>query len=84
MMEKRGQGFSLQTVVTAVIILIVLGILIFFLTTQAKIFDKNINPECTNCKIKCGSDEIQVRGDCKQDANGNPQICCEKISDLPG
>ena len=67
-MNKKAQGMSLQTVIIAVLLLILLGFLIYILVSKGIVpFTKGLgqcNERGGQCKESCSSDEIRSFAGC--------------------
>ncbi len=84
-MDKKGVQLSLQTMVVAALVLIVLVILIALVLRQTGIFQDSINAcgdrgEAYTCKSTCDNDE-QIQGKCGQD---DENYCCVDRQALTG
>ena len=82
---RKGQGLSLQTVIVAALVLLVLIILIAIFTGRMSLFGQSAS-ECEtkggicqkpiNDDVRCGPGMVELTGsDCKE----KDKICCKQI-----
>lgn len=78
---KKAQGLSLNTIIIAAIVLIVLVVLWAIFTGRMGVFAKGIKD--TETQLKCTDDLIGGQESKERDINGN-LICPDGSSKLPG
>lgn len=91
-MNKRGVGISFETVVVAVLVLVVLGVVIAIFVTQSNKYAReyeSVSDTATSqakgcslffgryCEAKCESGDKLIG---KSDKCAPDQVCCEKKS----
>lgn len=80
-MNKKGVEMSLQTVMIAVLALLVLGVLIYLVITG--VIQWGTGTECKDCRPRgqCGSDAIENNA-FKCDQEGD--VCCTPLNNQNG
>lgn len=76
-MHKKGVELTLQTIVIAVILLVVAVVLIAIFTGKLSWFSVELNKCSGTCRpAPCLEGEVKIIGDCKA---SETEICCREV-----
>ncbi len=79
-MHKKGVELTLQTIVVAVILLVVAVVLIAIFTGKISWLNVELNKCSGTCRsTSCLEGEVKIIGDCKT-GEGETEICCREIT----
>ncbi len=78
-MHKKGVELTLQTIVIAVILLVVAVVLIAIFTGKISWLNVEISKCSGDCRPACLENEAKIIGDCKA-SEGETKICCRAVT----